>query len=577
MQTSQTYIAAAICAVLLAACATPMPPSGGPPDRTPPEIVLMEPESGSVNVDSRTVRFEFSKWVDQRSFETALDVTPEPPGNLDFRWRRRSIEITFPDDLTPNTTYVLNIGTEFRDFGGNRLTAPITIAFSTGPTINRGRIAGRVLEPERGLAVADVDVYAYRQSSTARLDSLPARPDYRTQSGEDGRFAFDFLSEEPFFVLAIRDGNRNFRIDPGEEFAIPPTTWLVADSVGTDVEQPWITATLDLLPPEVTRVRALSDRRLEVRYNEPVHLTDRDPDAWVVQDSSSGVRASVADVYGIDSEPRSVFIATDSPLPNLPHSMTTGAVADSSGNVARASTHHFVPLSTADTLSLRFLEFVPDSTAAVDGIIELDRDQMPGVRFSMPPSIDQIRSLVSVIDTASTRIISDAVTDDGTAYGLLFEPELTPGDTVAIQATPSEAPILQRFRQIAASETGEISGMVAGADTVDAAIRIELFELDSPQVRRSVTADSDGSFTFTGIPGGDYRLRYFVDRDGSGAWTGGSLEPFRHAEPIGWWNEEVVVRPRWETTLPEPLSFSIDALAPPPSPPATEPIPDPLP
>src|SRR5690554_1598233 len=174
--------------LLVAGCATPVPPSGGPPDTTPPEVVATEPETGSVNVEGRTVRIEFSEWVNERSFENALVVTPEPAGRLSFTWRRRSVEVTFPEPFRPNTTYVLTIGTEFRDFGGTRLTSPVTIAFSTGPTINQGRISGRVLEPQEGLPVEGIDVYAYDgpPAASSPPTTLPDAPAYRTQTGSDG-------------------------------------------------------------------------------------------------------------------------------------------------------------------------------------------------------------------------------------------------------------------------------------------------------------------------------------------------------------------------------------------------------
>ena len=51
------------------ACATPVPPSGGPVDKTPPDLVGMYPPSNSVDFDGSTVRFEFSERVDRAAFE----------------------------------------------------------------------------------------------------------------------------------------------------------------------------------------------------------------------------------------------------------------------------------------------------------------------------------------------------------------------------------------------------------------------------------------------------------------------------------------------------------------------------
>lgn len=552
---SARALSAVACLIALAACATPVPPSGGPIDRTPPEIVSLEPESGSVNVEGRTIRIEFSEWVDQRSFETALIVTPQPAGDLSFRWRRRTVEITFPDALRPNTTYVLTIDTGFRDFGGTRLTAPITIAFSTGPTINRGRIAGHVVEPARGLPVSGIDVYAYAGTSSEAPppDSLPPEPDYRTQTGDDGRFEFEYLSEAPFFVIALQDANRNRRADPGEMFAVPPTPWLVADTIGAEPDHPWVVTTLDSIAPSITRARPLSNTRVEIRYDEPISFLDRDPDGWNVRDSLSGAPVSISDVYRRESDPRSVFLIAQSPMPARPHVISTGAVADSSGNIARNLTTSFVPSAVADTVTLRFTGFVPDTTAAVDGIIELNGDQVPGVRFSTAISIEQLRNYVSASDATGGRTISEVVSEDGTTFGLRFDPPFAAGDTLTLQVDDPENPPSQTFRRLDASELGEISGVAIAPDAPDAIAVVELYEEDANERLRVVTADADGAFMFTGVPGGTYRLRLFADEDESRSWSGGQLRPFRAAEPLAWWSEDVTVRPRWETALPDTI------------------------
>jgi hypothetical protein len=47
-----------------------------------------------------------------------------------------------------------------------------------------------------------------------------------------------------------------------------------------------------------------------------------------------------------------------------------------------------------------------------------------------------------------------------------------------------------------------------------------------------------------------------VDRRGDGQWDGGSPAPFRPAAPMRWVTQVVSVRPRWETALPQPISFA---------------------
>ena len=207
---------------LLAGCADPRLPTGGPPDKTPPVLETTIPEAETVNFTDTSVRLTFSEYVDQASFNRAFSMTPEPEGRLRFKWRKRRVEIRFPEALRENTTYVLTLDNNLRDARGVSLTRPITFAFSTGPVINKGRLSGRVLEPRQGNGAAGFEVFAYAVTDAAPLDSLPERPAYRTQTGDDGRFDFSFLNEQPYFVVALQDRNRNLRPDANEPFAVPP-------------------------------------------------------------------------------------------------------------------------------------------------------------------------------------------------------------------------------------------------------------------------------------------------------------------------------------------------------------------
>ncbi|MDX1421403.1 MAG: Ig-like domain-containing protein [Rubricoccaceae bacterium] len=61
---------------LCAACATPVRPSGGPPDTTPPVLVGATPSEGATGVTADRLVLEFSERLDEASVAQALTVTP---------------------------------------------------------------------------------------------------------------------------------------------------------------------------------------------------------------------------------------------------------------------------------------------------------------------------------------------------------------------------------------------------------------------------------------------------------------------------------------------------------------------
>ncbi len=236
------------CAALWAACATPLPPTGGPTDSAPPTIVETIPDNGAANVSEASLRLVFSEHIDPRSFQQALSIIPEPDTPPELDWRGPRVDIRLTDPLRDSTTYVFTLDTALRDLRGVALPAPIILAFSTGPALNAGVLAGRVVQGHDGAPASGVDVLAYATSSNAPPDSLPARPAYRTQTDPNGAFRFEYMTERHWFVAALADMNYNTRPDPGESFAPPPVPALRADTARAPFEIPWILSRSDAPP-----------------------------------------------------------------------------------------------------------------------------------------------------------------------------------------------------------------------------------------------------------------------------------------------------------------------------------------
>ncbi len=540
-----------------------MQPSGGPRDETPPAIAESDPEPGATSVRPEAVRLVFSEYVAPESLPQALSVAPAFDQPLEYDWDGRAVEIEFPEPLRENTTYLLTLGTELRDTRGVALQEPITFAFSTGPTINRGRIEGRVVEAGTGGGLGGLDVYAYAAPDSTAPNSLPERPAYRTQTGPDGAFAFDYLAEEPFYVVALRDQNRNRQPDPLEAFAVPPRPVIRADSSAPAVAEPWIAAVRDTLAPELLRVQPLSENRLTARFDEPVRLARRQAGAWAVDDSLADEARAVRAVYQRAGAPQQVFLETDALAPTLHRlRVAAGAVVDTTGTPLPATTARFTPPAAADTARARFAGFVPPARRADSLGTLLLPGAAPGVALSQPVDSARLAGLVSAQDTAGRARSFSLETSDGTTYRLALDPPLAPGEAVRIgfdarrPQAPSDTLYRQLFRRISARELGEISGFVTGADTAGAVV-VELYPTGGALrvERRTAQAGPDGRFLFGDLPEGAFRFRAFVDRDGDGRWSPGHIAPYRPAEPLLWTAEPTESRPRWETVLPDTLRF----------------------
>jgi len=532
-------------------CAVPVPPTGGPPDQDPPTIETTEPADGAVNQTVDRISFQFDERIDERSIAQALSIVPDFDKPPEIRFRGNQFDIIFSDSLRENTTYIITLDTKLRDAHNVALKQPITVAFGTGPTLNSGRIRGRVVSHEDGQPQPGIDIFAYEATNEPNY-SRGNRPDYRTQTDDQGNFSLSYLREQTYFVMAVLDRNGNREPDPGEPSAVPPRPLLEADSVGLAIDRPWVLANMDSEPPIVRQIRSRSNREIELRFSENVVLRDTVTTNWVLSDSASGVRQKVELMYA-GSNSRDVILRTRA-LSNRTHFLSGyAAVADSAGNAMDVDTLSFLPSPEPSENAPVFLGYHPDSLSAeISGYYRIWPGIRVGLRFSEPPGAIW-NELVTVADTSGVPLSYNSTTRDGVLY-TLFGSELNQPAEIIVR--DKDSTYARVFIAADPAVLGELSGFVTSSNS-HASVIVELIRDDSPaRFSYRTHAAESGEFRFNGLPGQTkYMIRAFVDEDGDGAWSPGSLSPFSRSEPIAWKAVQEPIRARWDTALPDTLQI----------------------
>ncbi|MFN3597402.1 MAG: Ig-like domain-containing protein [Rubricoccaceae bacterium] len=550
---ARPLVAALALLLALAGCATPGAPSGGPEDRTPPAIEASAPADGSLRVPADAVlAITFSERVDLTSLRRALRVTPAFEAPLEVRLRGRVAEVRFPAPLRANTTYRVVLTTDLRDARGVPLAAPLAFAFSTGDRIDRGRLEGTVRDPVSGRGVPGLAVAAYRldRPEAPTPDVFSAVPDYRTQTDAQGRFELTALAGGAYFVAAGQDRAGRGPLVPGR-FAAPPEPAVRVDSPADTAEAPAQTPPLALLaatrpaaPPEPRLVRALSDRRVAVRFSQPVRFDGApDPTAWTLTDSLAGTDVPVASVYQLPSAPAEVVVEAARALRPSPHRLAlvrAGTLADSASTAPAPFARTFTPSAQADAPPAARVAFLP--AARDDSVAVLRPDAAPGVRFERPPGAPLLaRAVLAGPDGAPLE--APPRTPDGVTF--FFDVPPTPGRafTLRVPVPGTDSVAAQRFTYPAADALGSLTGTVP--DAAGRPVIVEAYPDAGLPYRTRV--GPDGRFRLDTLPPGAYRLRLFADLDGDGTWSGGSLVPYAPPEPLRFAEEPVRVRARWET------------------------------
>ena len=108
--------------MLFTRCANQLPPGGGEVDTIPPQIIEVYPVNGTVNYHEDYFEISFSEYVDKRSVQDAIFISPVLQKPLKYDWSGKTLTVYFNDTLKVNTTYTVSIGTDVKDLNnGNNM------------------------------------------------------------------------------------------------------------------------------------------------------------------------------------------------------------------------------------------------------------------------------------------------------------------------------------------------------------------------------------------------------------------------------------------------------------------------
>ncbi len=232
-----------------AGCASDRPPSGGPVDSSPLQVISSEPRQSAAGFSSGTIRINFNHPVSGRELLKALVISPSV-GNYDIAARGKTAEIRIYEPLKPGSTYRIILNKYIRDIRGRNLDNTAILAFSTGPGTDASAIAGKVylynLKP-----ASDALLLAFSETGSG------TEPDYLVQTGADGSFQLDYLAAGRYRLIAIKDTNHDLRFDrPSEAVAVPDRALVATGTRSIMLRFPADETTGTTLPPSASTEEA---------------------------------------------------------------------------------------------------------------------------------------------------------------------------------------------------------------------------------------------------------------------------------------------------------------------------------
>jgi hypothetical protein len=545
---------------MLAGCANQIPPTGGPVDMTRPQIVAVYPDSNARNFNGHEIQFEFDRYVEERSVEESIFISPYI-GDLDFDWSGKSVTVKFPGPLRRNTTYVVNIGTDVRDLnrGQQRMAQAYSLAFSTGPEIDRGALEGLVIPAKESDTRSGIMIFAYLLEGVNpdTLNPAAATPDFITQTGVHGEFFLRHIPFGSYRILAVRDEYRNLIYDKGvDEFGVPAT------EIKIDAKDSLLTGIFlklakdDTTGPRLTKVAAIDNRHLSAEFSRSLDPKSIDTNSFSLIDTVTQQPLKILLVFALPNVRTSVGFITDAQDSTKSYRLNALNVRDSIGNNVNPLACSLPLQGSPKTDSL------PPRLSAVsikDSVRGVDLHTALTLTFSDAMDRESPMDSIVLLDSRKVPVPVKKNWESDVVLTIKPDQELASKAWYTLQGSfrtfkswdqkiCRDSVRAWRFETLDAEDLSSIEGSVADQNMIDTTGKIFINAVQfggKAPLSYTVAADATGHFFFPELSEGRYVLQAFRDRNGNGTYDFGKPFPYHVSERLSAFSDTLKARARW--------------------------------
>ncbi len=198
-------------------------PQGGPKDTIPPILVSAIPINGSSNVSTSTIILEFSELISVNDPRQNVIFSPPQKNRPSIKALGKKVNITFQDNLLPNTTYTINIKKCIVDYTESNPFPDYVYSFSTGNRVDSLQISGKVIDAQTLAAKKNYTVGIHSNLSDTAFNKI--KFENITQTNEKGEFTIYGVAEGTYNIFALNDqGGVNLYQNKGTDIAFLDST-----------------------------------------------------------------------------------------------------------------------------------------------------------------------------------------------------------------------------------------------------------------------------------------------------------------------------------------------------------------
>lgn len=539
------------------------PPGGGPEDKDSPEIVWTIPTRDSVRVNRKVdILISFNEKMNRESVENSVYLSPFPSGDIKFSWKKNVLKIELDDSLESDKTFVVTLGTDGKDIHANPLQQAYSFAFSTGDSIDRGSISGRVIAEN----TTGISIWAYRINDPVAADSLVyrKRADYITQVGAGGKYKLSYLSPGKYRIYAIADLDVDYLYTPSSDFigltfkdiSVSQTQPESADNDFMVFQEDTAKFRLQTVVPVDNRVlvAGFSKSLLPLIYLENVANAEGLMRHFKLTDSITGKGVNINDIYLNTANLHEVRMFTE--LRDIQRRYILSATGLQSQTGEALNSDEMVFSGGEDTSNIR-VEVEMIKPHLKDGSVM--PDEVFAFRFSNGVQRNSLEKYFKMTDSLGKEI-DGLFTWTHSAQvefrpAKLLESRMTYEISIGADSANdwhgkvlSDTALKYSFRSFKTDSLGLISGTVINEDSVKPGRYYVTCRSLNRSSRDYSTQIDKGPFMLNYLVPGRYSIIAFWDEDGNGVFSYGRVSPITFSERFTSYSDTVVVRPNWETS-----------------------------
>ena len=524
-------------------CANQALPPGGPIDTEPPYIVATYPHANTLNYKSNKFHFEFNEYVERRSFEDAVFISPANIIRPKFRWSAKKVDVILPYEFDDNKTYSITIGTDVFDVNNkNRMAQAYTLAFSTGDHIDTFYISGKVFDDKSsGYLVVAYRINEFNQDT---LNPCMVYADYTTQTGEDGRFVLKNLAEGKYRIFTIRDEYKNLLYDQGIDKIGSYWEDINIDSNKIAVHNVFIKTCLeDTASFKLLDVESVDINHISIRLNRNIDISSLLPNFATISDTATRKKLDIIN-YSIDEAKANRIKLLTGEMTNSTYFLTLHSIKDSIGNTIDSTGNNYLfvgsiesdtirPAITRISLSDSMINYCPIDPVRVDINKIIDTSHF---KNSVSLMTDSVNILFDICFHNNSHV---TISSNHLLYNKWYRLIIPKNALISHNFLYNQDSVIVNFRTEERPSVTAISGIVDSEEPY-------IIEATSDKnVKYKTKVQENKSFKLDNIKEGRYTLFLFNDADSNSVYTNGKINPYKKPEKFYYFPDTLKVKASW--------------------------------